>query len=127
AVDFSDKDSATISQAISIGEKDTVYCLIHILESPGALLIGDRISDKESKEDLDRLNAYAATLRLQDYTKVEVELASGNRAKKIADLAKKFDAELLVMGGHGHRGIKDLIFGETINEVRHLLNIPVLA
>ena len=36
-------------------------------------------------------------------------------------------ADLLVMGAHGHGGIKDLIFGNTINPVRHQLNIPILV
>jgi manganese transport protein len=35
--------------------------------------------------------------------------------------------DLLVAGGHGHRRVGDLLRGETINGVRHRLNIPVLA
>ena len=34
---------------------------------------------------------------------------------------------LLVMGAHGHGGLKDLIFGATINSVRHKLRIPLLV
>jgi len=34
---------------------------------------------------------------------------------------------MLVMGAHGHRGLKDLILGETINTVRHRISIPLLA
>jgi manganese transport protein len=30
------------------------------------------------------------------------------------------------MGAHGHRRLKDLIFGNTINPVRHELSIPIL-
>jgi manganese transport protein len=30
------------------------------------------------------------------------------------------------MGAHGHSGIKDLIFGATINAVRHELEAPIL-
>jgi len=33
---------------------------------------------------------------------------------------------MLVMGAHRHRGLKDYIFGETIESVRHELDIPVL-
>ncbi len=126
AVDFSEKDSATISQAISLGKKDSTYCLIHILESPAALLFGEKVSDKESKEDDDRLKEYASFLSRQGYT-VEIKLGMGRRSKNIARLTNEFNADLLVMGGHGHRRIKDLIFGETINEVRDRLSIPVLA
>jgi len=35
-------------------------------------------------------------------------------------------ADLLVMGAHGHRVLKDLIFGTTIGAVRHAVKIPVL-
>ena len=41
--------------------------------------------------------------------------------------AREIEPDLLVMGAHGHGGIKDLIFGNTINPVRHRLNIPILV
>jgi manganese transport protein len=34
---------------------------------------------------------------------------------------------MLVIGAHGHSGIKDFFYGETINSVRHVLKIPVLV
>jgi manganese transport protein len=34
--------------------------------------------------------------------------------------------DLLVMGAHGHRMFGDLLHGETIDSVRHQLEIPVL-
>jgi manganese transport protein len=30
------------------------------------------------------------------------------------------------MGAHGHRGIKDMVYGATINHVRHAVGAPVL-
>ena len=41
--------------------------------------------------------------------------------------AREVHPDLLVMGAHGHGGIKDMIFGNTINPVRHKLNIPILV
>jgi manganese transport protein len=35
--------------------------------------------------------------------------------------------DLLVMGAHGHKGFKDLIFGTTVDAVRHRIKIPVLV
>jgi manganese transport protein len=32
-----------------------------------------------------------------------------------------------VMGAHGHAGVKDWLYGATINHVRHELKIPVLV
>jgi manganese transport protein len=49
-----------------------------------------------------------------------------NRNKQIPELVKNAKADLLIIGSHGHSGAKDWLYGETINAVRHKLNIPVL-
>ncbi|WP_286485579.1 universal stress protein [Empedobacter falsenii] len=40
-------------------------------------------------------------------------------------MCKRNQADLLIVGSHGHRGFMDFIFGETINKLRHRVNIPV--
>ena len=47
--------------------------------------------------------------------------------RELVRLAEKESIDFLVVGGHGHRGISDLIHGDTISSVRHGLKIPVLA
>ncbi|HTP12149.1 MAG TPA: universal stress protein [Bacteroidota bacterium] len=42
-------------------------------------------------------------------------------------LSREGNIDLLVMGGHGHRGLKDLVFGTSVSKVRHGLKIPVLV
>ena len=49
-----------------------------------------------------------------------------NRNKEIVKLVIDNKADMLVIGAHGHTGIKDFIYGETVNAVRHELKIPVL-
>ena len=46
---------------------------------------------------------------------------------EIVKLARQIHPDLIVMGAHGHRGVKDLIFGNTINGVRHEVSAPVLV
>ena len=46
---------------------------------------------------------------------------------EIVKLAREIRPDLIVMGAHGHRGVKDLIFGNTINGVRHEVAAPVLV
>jgi manganese transport protein len=41
-------------------------------------------------------------------------------------LVHEFGADWLVMGAHGHTFFKDLIFGTTVDSVRHRVKIPVL-
>ena len=40
---------------------------------------------------------------------------------------KQQEADMLVIGSHGHSGLKDFIYGETVNAVRHELKVPVLV
>ncbi len=41
-------------------------------------------------------------------------------------MREQVQPDLVIMGAHGHGGLKDLIFGNTINPVRHDLDIPML-
>ena len=39
-------------------------------------------------------------------------------------LVKESGADLLIIAAHGHKGIKDWFYGETIESVRHQLKTP---
>lgn len=124
-VDFSGSDRSAIKNAVALGKTNARYLLIHIVESVGALVMGQDIIDFETSEDKLNLERYAQELREQDF-EVEIILGYGNPKKRIPELVKDFNSELLVMGSHGHKMVKDLIYGETINSVRHSVDIPVL-
>jgi manganese transport protein len=58
----------------------------------------------------------------------ELTVVHGRSPKdEILRLAREIRPDLVVMGAHGHRGVKDLIFGNTINGVRHEIAAPVLV
>jgi manganese transport protein len=50
----------------------------------------------------------------------------GTAANAIVQIVNNQTFDLLVMGAHGHRNIKDILFGTTVNKVRHQVKIPVL-
>jgi manganese transport protein len=125
-IDFSGSDIKAITEGIAHGSKQTTFYLLHIVESAGARSMGDHIEDYETHEDWQQLHQYGDKLRLQGY-RVKEKLGFGNPKKEIPKLTENVKAELLVIGGHGHRGIKDFIYGETISTVRHAVNCPVLA
>ena len=58
---------------------------------------------------------------------VEIALAYGEPAKELVAFAKAHNVDLLVMGSHGHRLLGDLLWGETVDPVRHRVDIPVLV
>lgn len=124
-IDFSDIDTVAIKSALSQGGNSAHYKLIHVVETAGAFIYGSDIADKESELDKAALSQYADQLITKGY-KVETEIGFGNPRRTIPKLVKAFDADLLVMGAHGHKLFKDLIFGATVDTVRHRVGIPVL-
>jgi len=125
SIDFSDIDNLVINRALSMGGKSAEYILIHIVESAGAMILGNEIRDMETSHDTSVLTNYTDKLRDAGY-KFELKLGFGTPKKIIPEFVNNFDAELLVMGAHGHKIIKDLIFGTTVDTVRHNVKVPVL-
>lgn len=125
ALDFSGNEEKVISAALSQGKADAHYVLIHIVESAGAKIKGEDLLDLETRQDQLQLNGLVNTLKENGYS-AEGILGYRNRAKEIAKLANEANADLLVMGAHGHSGLSDYVYGSTINRVRHYLKIPVL-
>jgi len=125
ALDFSEHDEKLLAYAIGQGKEDTHYLLIHVVESASAKLFGDESDDYESRKDKERLDSYVAELQARGFT-AEGFLGYKNRAKEIVRIAKGVNADMMVMGAHGHTGLQDFIYGETVNTVRHELKVPVL-
>jgi manganese transport protein len=125
ALDFSENDKKLISYAIGQGNKSTKYFLLHIVESASAKLWGSESDDYETRKDHAQLDAYVAQLKEKGFNASSL-LGFRNRAKEIVRLVKESGADMLVVGAHGHTGVKDLIYGETVNSVRHELSIPIL-
>ncbi|MFF5380700.1 Nramp family divalent metal transporter [Pedobacter suwonensis] len=125
AVDFSKNDRNTIRHALIQGGKDAHYYLIHIVETAAARYLGKEVMDHETQSDAVNLERYRTNLEDLGYDATPF-IGFGNTGKAIADISNRNGMELLVMGAHGHKGLKDLVFGTTVDSVRHKVNIPVL-
>lgn len=124
-VDFSDKDQQAISTAIQQGNTNATYLLIHIVETAAARVSGNETDDYETAFDREQLDIYAKALREKGYT-VETELGFGSPKSSIPEIVNRSNVSLLVIGAHGHRMLKDIIFGTTVEKVRHRVHVPVL-
>ncbi|MBI1344124.1 MAG: Mn(2+) uptake NRAMP transporter MntH [Terrimonas sp.] len=126
ALDFGSHDLKLLSHAAGQGHKDTLFILIHIVESASARVLGKETDDMESRKDREQLDFYIDQLRSRGYQAIGL-LGYRNRSAEIVRLVKENNAEMLVIGAHRHSGLKDIIYGETIEKVRHELDIPVLV
>jgi manganese transport protein len=105
--------------------------LLHVVEGVGGQWYGESTADLESREDHAYLRSLAERLRRdnegQGIGRIHVALGYGDVTRELVRLAKQENIDFLVVGGHGHRGVSDLVHGDTISGVRHDLKIPVLA
>src|SRR5205823_13410660 len=125
ALDFSLRDEKLLRYALGQGNPNSHYILIHIVESASAKMLGKESDDYETRSDEERLQFYVEQLN-QKGIPASARLGYHRRTKEIVRLVNEEKADMLVIGAHGHTGLKDWVFGETIDSVRHELKIPVL-
>jgi manganese transport protein len=124
-IDFSSFDKIAINQALQIGGNTATYILVHVVETVAARYSGKDSDDSETRSDESELKMYETELIKNGYASTSI-IAYGNPAKAIADTAVKEQAELIVMAAHGHKGIKDIWLGSTLDSLRHKVKIPVM-
>ena len=125
SVDFSKADEAALNNALELGGIDAQYTLIHIVETVGALVYGDNIEDHETTIDEELLLEYKEMLSQKGF-KIETELGFGKPNSVIPKIINQGNFDILVMGTHGHTGLKDILFGTTVDKLRHKISIPLL-
>ena len=126
ALEFGEHDDVLLAHAFGQGQQDSEYLLIHIVESASARLLYNASDDYETRNDKERLATYVQDLQNRGL-KVTGELGFRNRAGEIVRIIREQQADMLVIGAHRHSGVKDFLYGETINSVRHELTIPILV
>jgi manganese transport protein len=127
ALDLSKMDSKILSQAKILAQQNNAHLvLFHVVEGVGGQLFGKNAYDNEARDDLGHVERHAEQLRTAGLD-VQAVLGFGRIPKEIVRIADEQKIDLLVMGAHGHRGLKDIIFGTSISKVRHKLKIPILV
>lgn len=124
-VDFSSSDNKAINKAIELSNNQAKLILIHVLESTNAMVYGENAFDLEREEDFQKLKLYQNQL-LKENIVTEIQLGFGNPKLAIPELILKNNCDVLVMGTHGHKTMKDLILGATIDSIRHEIKITLV-
>lgn len=125
AVDFSSADEVALNNAFQMGGTEANYTLIHVVETVGAMFYGENIDDHETIIDEKLLEEYKEILSKKGIN-VAIKLGFGKPNSVIPNIINEGNFDVLVMGTHGHTGFKDLLFGTTVNKLRHKIGIPLL-
>ena len=63
---------------------------------------------------------------INDGFSCDAVLALGEPSDEIIKLAREKDIDLIAMTTHGHRFVSDILYGATVDKVRHAVEVPVL-
>jgi manganese transport protein len=127
ALDYGMMDEKVLSHAHSLStSNDSELFLFHIVEGVSGQIHGDLADDEEARMDRERLEYLVEQLRVAG-VKAHPYLGFGRVTDELVRLSRESGVDLLIMGAHGHRGVKDILFGASISSVRHALKIPVLV
>jgi manganese transport protein len=127
-LDHSSRDRAALAHAAAMAQQHRATLhLLHVEEGAISRLYGPMASGAEVQSGEEYFQSIVDALDKQGIP-AEFTILHGQRPKNaIVQVANEQRADLIVMGAHGHRGFQDLIFGNTINGVRHEVKVPVLV
>lgn len=127
-LDHSARDRSAIAHAVTLAKTygSRLY-LLHVEEDVTSQIFGALSSTAEVAAGRKYLTEISSALAAEGVTAEMATRFSRNPKAEIMRAAQEFQPDLIVMAAHGHKGIKDMIFGTTINELRHAVRVPLLV
>ncbi len=135
-VDFSDMSNKALDQALEVtglraGEVHVVYVESDLPLDPmfagvlQASLPAEELLESVRKRAAERLDAVQTLHGKLAVKRVVVHVRRGSAADEIAQLAADLDADLVVVGSHGRRGVSRLVLGSVAERVSRLARCAV--
>ncbi len=126
-LDHTERDRGAIAHASALARAyGSKLYLLHVEEGVTSQVYGSDASTAEVQAGAKYLDDIVHRLQM-DGIEVETAVAHSRDPKtEIVRFAKQLKPDLLVMGAHGHKGLQDIVFGQTINAVRHSVEAPLL-
>lgn len=131
-VDFSEFSGLALKYAAALAsENDAKLVVLHSIPDLALTLsfvegnyqetVHEAIYSRSSAELQDFLCALPAN------TRYEQKIATGSPTEAILKVAEEEQADLIVMGTHGHSGYERFFVGSVTNKVLHKASVPVLV
>jgi manganese transport protein len=127
ALDFSGGEVKLLAEAERIARgSGAKVILLHVVESPAALVMGQEAADQETINDQQRLEDLARNLHNMGID-AEWRLGTGSPSSELARMINELEVDLVILGGHGHSGVSDILHGTTVESLRHRIQVSVLV
>ena len=119
-IDFTSTSEQSIKQAVSLARRaNCSVTLFHVLTGES--------SDKDMKTSVPDKLKEKAELIIKDGINCDYQVATGSIFDEIPRAANKFDHQLLLIGTHGIKGIKQKLFGADMLKLIRKIKIPCLV
>jgi manganese transport protein len=126
-LDHTSRDRDAIAHAAAMAKQQNAKLyILHVEEGVTSQLFGPLSSTAEVEAGDQYLHQIVRDLESQQIPVEMVVRHARTPTKEIVRYAQELNPDLVVMGAHGHKGLKDIVFGTTINAVRHKLKVPLL-
>ena len=129
ALEHDQADAEILNRALGLAQAEggqTELVLLHVVDTPITRVHGPETADRETEADARYLAELVQTLRERGYRARSVLLHGPDPAGQLVGYLRDDPVDLLVVGSHGHGLVRDLLFGQTVDRVRHNLEIPML-
>src|SRR5262249_3176261 len=100
--------------------------VLHVADTTMTGVYGADTADLHTESDRRYLADVVATLKGLGHDARPVLLYGPDRAARLVAELQESPVDLLVGGSHGHGLVRALLFGETVESLRHGLSIPML-
>jgi len=127
-LDHSNRDRAAVAHAAAMARlHGAAIHLVHVEEGATSQLFGPLASTAEVSSGQEYFEDIVNSLT-ENGLEADLRIVHGRSPRaEIIRAARVLQPDLVVMGAHGHTGLKDLIFGSTIDGVRHAVSAAVLV
>ncbi len=137
--DFSDTSLQALDHAIYVAKLNkATITLIHVFESafphlkslqyPDSVYTNLATYEKEIlKQGKDRLNKLVEKIRKKNSITINAVMSTGWIKEDIIQTSEKIKADIIIMGTHGVKGVRELIIGSNTFRVVNEAKCPVLS
>jgi nucleotide-binding universal stress UspA family protein len=134
AVDFSESSDHAFSYAFELARKFSSRLeIIHVINEPVDLrgfyvphISFDNL-EKEIAEGAEKMMDRFCAEKLQGYDNYGKSVVAGIPYDEIVRKAEEVNADLIVMGTHGRKGLDHMLFGSTAERVVRTARCPVMT
>jgi len=129
ALEHTPADAEILNRALSLAQTQgapSELVLLHVVDTAMTRVLGPETADRESEADERYLSDLVEALREHGYGARAVLLHGPDPAGELVAHLRHDPVDLLVVGSHGHGMVRDLLLGQTVDRVRHLLDVPML-